>query len=268
MIYLSFGVPRSASSYCYQITELLLQEETKHSKRRFLHLDEISPIPHRYYFSPEDSKMALDELIDYLIPRVKDDLIIIKVHCFPTQHIIDLIDRKAIFASASFRNPLDVICSLMDAYKHDPIRCPDGSSLEHSVKSVMWYFLAFKEWTQSKNVLPVFYKDIKYNPHIIARYICEQLNIDTSFSYLVERFQDNRDIIEFNIGVDDRHKTIFSKELLEQLEDNFRVCLNLTSIFDRNFFSQTCENLQTYTELIKPHLVSFSKKYNLNERYL
>ena len=158
MIYLSYGMTKSASSFCYQIIQNILVQYSKINGLCFGTIKDVLPgYQHGIYFSPSAS-CSLDSFLEKaLIKSDQNICIAVKVHCNLTEYAKDLIEKKAILANASFRHPADCILSYMDAYKKENAeqrisRFSEGQSFESSLNVYVSQGNTFLEWAQVKNI--------------------------------------------------------------------------------------------------------------------
>jgi len=107
MIYISYGVPKSASTFAYVVTEQVLKtagyspaavsEAVKGRRSRLNYIDPIA-------WSTIEGVMA----------EIGEQSAVIKTHGAPDQRLLDAIERCEVFASAVIRDPRDIALSLLD----------------------------------------------------------------------------------------------------------------------------------------------------------
>lgn len=238
MIYLSYGMPKSASSFCAQIVRELLKRHADANGLRFLMVRDLLPEnPQGAFFVPSPS-FGLDDFLRVALEASSDGVCMpVKLHARITPYAKSLIESGAILASASFRHPGDCILSLMDAYRREAAdpqrknRFPGGRDFDSALKACQGSGRVFIEWANVKNVELVYFNDIAANPHGVLERLKRQIGCSISDHEWLDRYLDDKSLIfEFNKGVLDRRLQEFSSRQLGQIEDQ---CSDMVAFISR-----------------------------------
>ena len=107
MIYISYGVPKSASTFTYVVTEQVLKTAgyelatvSDAAKGRKSRLNYIDPIAWH--------------TIENVAAEIGVQSAIIKTHGAPDKCLLEAVERRGVFASAVIRDPRDIALSLLD----------------------------------------------------------------------------------------------------------------------------------------------------------
>ncbi|MHA1598206.1 MAG: hypothetical protein ACTSV1_05740 [Alphaproteobacteria bacterium] len=208
MIYISYGMPKSASSFFFQILDDAVRLYAENAGGEFYGFEAFVDQPLSSSFVPMEADF--DAVVRQLIERKgagPENSTVIKTHSPCTPYIRSLIESGVVFANASFRHPADCALSLIDSSRKDRAmggsRFPEvddpGAAMPHIVESVQ-HFLT---WVTERTLLTSF-DDIAFDtPAVLAR-LEAQIGVRMADGYLQERFPDNTAITEFNAGKKDR----------------------------------------------------------------
>ncbi|HEX5790912.1 MAG TPA: hypothetical protein VFY13_07145, partial [Luteolibacter sp.] len=110
-------MPKSASTFCFQIVWELLKRHADANGLRLLTVKDLFPDNARGSFFVPSPSFGLDDLLRLALEASSDGICMpVKLHARITPYARSLIESGSILASASFRHPGDCILSLMDAY--------------------------------------------------------------------------------------------------------------------------------------------------------
>jgi len=230
MLYITYGLPKSASSYMYQLTREILINSTRLEFEEILP-KEIFPIlqKNERTFYAEDIIRALNmevnsKSLDYIVRictdflnNKKDSFIIIKTHLEATPWIIDQIDLNKIFASATFRHPADLLLSYRDYCGRLNLQF-DKKNYLMELKN--YHLPILNTWLSSQNTLRMDYESIIRYPHKVIKKICKHIKIDYKFE-LINSLPNKKDIWQFNKGVPHRPLAEMSSNEIYSIENYF-----------------------------------------------
>ena len=236
MIYISYGMPKSASSFCFMLVKDILEV---YVKKNGLYMGSVKDIinGHKYgeFFQPTDDG-SFDAFLDKALFESRQNMsIVVKVHCNLTDYAKSLIEKKAILASASFRHPADCILSYMDAYKKETheqknSRFRQGKSFDSSLNTFKYQGNVFLEWAAVKNIVLVYFNEVAMMPEAVIKKLCRQIGIEIDAEKLLHPYlEGKRRILEYNKGVVDRRFLELSSSQILEVE---RQCENLVCFIE------------------------------------
>ncbi len=235
MIYLSYGMPKSASTFCYQLAESMLRQ-AGHIR------EEICK-----KFLPESFHSAFmtlnhDEIvqIDHYLPF--DKILIIKTHAKLSKSINHLLDSGRIKASATFRDPRDAAISLVDAGENDRKlnkfrKFNEINDLEDAFLVYKYAKYNFIQWLTHTNVLKISFNLLALDPIEAALRIRNYLDIDVDVTPIVAKYSENpkKKIWEFNIGKVGRYKEYMSETQKKKFFSEFKDLIFIMNLLDDRF---------------------------------
>lgn len=215
MIYLSYGLLKSASTLTYQVTEEILRQAGR------------TPCILRQPLRPALSVTNYFDNIDLpLIRRIQNAAkgadVVIKTHQLPAPEVLALVEQGDILASVSFRDPREIALSMVD----------------HGERSRRWAIPEFSEcagvldccpsideqievlrvWCAIPRVERIAYNEICFDmPSVIAR-LARQMGVLVDIGAVEEAFLDKKLVGQFNKGVRDRFHEMTAAESAHFLE--------------------------------------------------
>ncbi len=240
MIYLSYGLPRSGSSFCYQIIHDLLARYSVMNGLRLGNIRDILPgHPYELFFQPSDSS-SLDALLEKAL-RMSDQkmCLAIKAHCGLTEYAKNLLENKKILANASFRHPGDCILSYMDAYRREKVeqkasRFPQGNNFERSLEVYEYHANTFLKWAHTRNVLLIYYDEIVGNPEIVVKRLKQQIGLDIDEAEVLKPYlADKTKILEFNKGKLNRRFQELSTHQIQEVEKKYETLISFIQHYSK-----------------------------------
>lgn len=236
MIFFSYGMQKSASSFVFQMTFNAAETLEKPSGARVRYVDDLFVGFKRSRFAeeilnksfgldrPKDTNQEaayLDYLFDCLLERLDEqsgDMIVLKTHLPCSPKIADAIKRGIVLASATFRHPAEMILSRRDMAKRDGEVLP--SDLRPLYKKIVKDFYS---WVEVPQVRRYYYDDITLNPFDIVSDIFDHIGSSADFSKVLDRYLADRGgkILQFNKGVINRAAEEMSSDELRTIERDF-----------------------------------------------
>ncbi len=139
MIYISYGITKSASTFLYQLTEEVFAVAGRTPRK-------LGP-PYRPKGALDNYFDVVDEkLIQELTEVVGGDDLVIKTHGPPRGDIASLISSGAVLANASIRDPREIALSMLD----------------HGKRAKRWKLAPFVEFQSLEDTLPSIDNQIGY----------------------------------------------------------------------------------------------------------
>lgn len=223
MLYISYGQPKSASTFVTQLIDGIIGTQTGISsqavREKFL--------PERLWHHYQELNGDQFSQINSLIPPKAATYF--KSHLPPDNIIKRMVEANLICACASFRDPRDIALSILDAAARDRANGTDRPfftskySIGDTLKPIARQIDILRQWLEIDNVLLIPYKMIANNAYFVARSISNQLGYhDLRLDHVVDTFlSDKSNIAEFNKGVEDRYKTEMSEDDLNLFSEKF-----------------------------------------------
>jgi hypothetical protein len=203
MIYISYGVPKSASTYTYIVTETVLKTAghspialSTATKGRKSPLNYISPVT------------SAD--IDQVRSEIGIKSAVIKTHGAPGPGLIKAIEQGQIFASAVVRDPRDIALSLMDhGAKSRAAGKKDFAEIETTADAIRLLddqFRRLNAWAKCSKLLVLRYDEVCFDTPTAIKKILDQLGLRTSVERVLAALPDRTLVKQFNHGERDRYK--------------------------------------------------------------
>lgn len=231
MLYVCYGIPKSASSFVFQVTtELVASAPSPGTGRMITARDlvpELSVNAPMYAESILDAmgRERTDESLEWLIKTILDAQSsgsmplrgVLKTHTAPTDAVLDLVNVAAIYASATYRHPADLLLSRAD------MAIRDGEQARDYLRNYRRIHVpAFFRWATSPEVLTLPYSEIATRPHSVSRAIASQIGGAPNPEAVVDALlADTSRIHQFNIGRENRHRDEMSPQDVANIEAQF-----------------------------------------------
>jgi hypothetical protein len=233
MIIISYGMPKSASTYLFQITRgiaEILGSPQKELLKKFSHKKE--PVPAFMNLNSDVFNIALES-------NNKSEILVIKTHSQLYENLKNIIkNTDNIICFSSFRDPLDIIVSLYECGISERKRPKEEQretfstifSYEDAEKHVDEIIKNAATWLNFTQSIAFSYKNISQNPYYVGetiyKKICDQLGKNyekiSDIKSVIDFYENNKsNIWEYNIGGIDRYKTIFDDKTIERLEKKY-----------------------------------------------
>jgi hypothetical protein len=215
MIYLSYGMLKSASTLTYQVTEEILRQAGRTPC--------ILGQPLRPALSVTNYFDNIDlPLIRRIEKAAKGGDVVIKTHQLPAPEVLALVERGQVMASASFRDPREIALSMVDhGERSRRWAIPEFSecaSVFDCCPSIDDQLEVLRVWCSIPRVERIAYNDICFNmPSVIAR-LARQMGVLVDLGAVEAAFLDKKLVGQFNKGVKDRFHEMTAEESARFLE--------------------------------------------------
>jgi hypothetical protein len=227
MIYVSYGVPKSASTFTYVLTEqvlrsagrspIALSETIKNGKTLFNYIDKIT------WNAVQD-----------VMTEVGGKSAVIKTHGVPDAALLEAIDRGEVFASAVLRDPRDIALALLDhGNRSRAAGIRDFAQLKSvadTFKFLEHQFQRLAAWMQTGKVLLLTYEEVCFHTESAVRRIADQLGVSVEPASVLAALPDKGKIKQFNKGIQRRYEQEMSADtqqlFLDRFADVYRVYLD------------------------------------------
>ncbi|KPF65743.1 hypothetical protein IP69_17205 [Bosea sp. AAP35] len=197
MIYISYGMTKSASTFLYQMTE----EVFKASGRPVLRLGE----PFRRFDSLENYFNVVDhDLLQRIMQHVGPADIVLKTHGPPGHDIVNLVANQEILASASIRDPREVALSMIDhgarARRWRNVPFSEFVTVADTFDALDLQVGFFEAWATIEPVKVFTYNEICYDSAGVIEAIAQQIGAAVDVERVLSRFRSKGAIGQFSKG--------------------------------------------------------------------
>jgi hypothetical protein len=203
VIYICYGITKTASTFLYQLTEAVF------------HAGRGRPWRIR---RPWQSIFAQDNYFDFMEPALLDALaakagdrdIVIKTHAPPHPDVGLRVAAGEIMASATIRDPREIALSMLDhAARNRKIGRPNFTEFKttlDTLTSLDGQIAYFRAWAALEGVLPLQYNEICFATRQVIERIARQIGVSVDADSLLKRFANTRRIGQFNRGIPMRYR--------------------------------------------------------------
>lgn len=183
MLIISYGIPRSGSTFLYQLQREMLE---MHCERRgMMYLD----------LEFRNTTAEVEELIAEYADR-DDTAAIVKVHCAISEEIATAIRDERVLASATYRSAVEAAAS------RRAISLVDERFTQASFEKAWTVTLKdidrFWGWYSTHRVVPVGFPSLVSNPRAVAVSMAVRWKIECDADQLALRYRDRSLIYEYS----------------------------------------------------------------------
>lgn len=270
MIYISYGIPKSASSFVFQIAEKAGRILAERQGIAYFSLQDLFPNSVEANFAEsaiaalelsQDEK-GLEKLIRIIQTHIAErngGVVVLKTHLGCSQGLSQFIGTNKVKASVCYRHPADMLLSRMDMVRRDgePYTFDQIKAGYRDLQIPIFY-----SWANITGVEKFYFDDIVRYPTIVAEKVAKQFGLDIDPHELVyPLLADKSQIMEFNKGLINRRATEMSHEQQQQIEVEFEPYIqyieqrnqnkfNNNSVFAIAIVTPTLNSLKTVDETI------------------
>lgn len=197
MIYICYGITKSASTFLYQLTEEVLRA----AGRPVAQLTPPLTVPGALenYFNVID-----DELLARIDAHTGGADIVLKTHGPPRGQVADLVASGLVLASASIRDPREIALSMIDhgarARRWRNTSFSEFEKLTDTFTALDIQLPFFQEWAAIQRVAVFSYNEICYDTATVIANVADQLKVAVDVDRVLKQFQDKRLIGQFSKG--------------------------------------------------------------------
>jgi hypothetical protein len=203
MIYICYGMTKSASTLLYQLTEEILRVAGRSPVRLRPPLRPFGSVAN--YFDEIDPP-----LLQEITGRHHGRDVVLKTHQAPHPQIAARVCAGEILASASIRDPREVALSMIDhgdrSRRLGHSEFSECCTFEDVLPSIDNQIEKFRSWSALPPVKVFHYNEICFEQKNVVAGIADQLGVVVDVDRVLEPFIDTRLIGEFNKGVPLRYR--------------------------------------------------------------
>ena len=212
MIFISNGIPKSASSFAF----LLCNEVASVKAPRQLISRALPELLRPMYFQ------NITEHLDELVSRVPQDRVyVLKTHTRFNEKIKRFIEDGKVLASFAYRDPYDTVMSLLDAGKRerkisDPAKRRESFasivSIEDALERIPKMLEGGRTWLEQvdslQGLIRTPYETLKNYPESVVEDYARLIGVKVNPGAIVNKFINNKQLIwEYNKGVSGRGRS-------------------------------------------------------------
>ncbi len=262
MIYICYGITKSASTFLYQMTE----EVFSSSGRKIARLRE----PFRKNDSIDNYFNLIDsELLSRIADAIGDQDIVLKTHGPATEDIAKLVASGRLLASASIRDPREIALSMLDhgqrSRKWKYQRFSEFAVLDDTLNAIDGQLRYFQSWADIAAVRVFKYNDICFNSAAVLKLIAEQIGSGVNSDGVLDVFRHKTRIGQFSKGKALRYRELNDADqelFLERYRDLYQ-----SYEFDTEEARQVARSQEG--KIFKPsgefaqHLINFRRRFRI-----
>lgn len=207
MLFLCYGMPKSASSFAFTLAKDIAQ-----TKSDQMQLKSTLPEDLRDFFIVSGLGKTLTRISD-LIPE--EEIYVLKTHNPLDKETQELLLSGKIKAIVSYRDPYDIVVSLKEAGDRERQKPKNRqreyftqiTGYEEALEKIPNFLNNARSWMefQETKLVKISFSDISKNPLIIAQNIAQHMGLEVDTSKIANSYVSNKEsILEFNKGVEGR----------------------------------------------------------------
>lgn len=197
MIYICYGITKSASTFLYQMTE----EVFRAAGRPVVRLGK----PFRKSDSVENYFNFIDhDLLGEIERHIGGANIVLKTHGPPRGEVARLVAAGTVLASASIRDPREIALSMIDhgarsrRWRNKPFS--EFATVADTLNSLDIQLGCFRDWAAVEPVKIFTYNAICYDSAAVIRAVANQIGAEIDAESVLAKFRDKGVIGQFSKG--------------------------------------------------------------------
>jgi hypothetical protein len=203
LIYICYGVSKSASTYLYQLTEEVFR--VAHRRPALL-----GP-PHRPWGSVENYFDVIGPaFLQEISEKVHGRDVVLKTHQRVHPEVAELIESGDVLASASLRDPREIALAMLDhgrrsrrwGYK----AFEEFHTFSDTLASIDEQLGHFRTWSALDRVQVFTFNEICFDTASVIDRVARQVGVDVDSARVLEPFRGNRQIGQFSKGAALRYR--------------------------------------------------------------
>ena len=209
MIYISYGVTKSASTFLYQLTEEVLRSAGRKPA--------VLSTAIKGRASPENYVDPINgAALNTVRAEVQQNDVVIKTHGAPDSLVLTEVNEGRILASAVIRDPREIALSIVDhGTRSRFLGIADFSQFTHPIDTLdtlKEQIVRFSRWTSSSRVLVFTYDQVCFNTADTIKQIATQIGVSVEPAVVEQHFADRTSIGQFNKGKRNRYTELSEQD--------------------------------------------------------
>ncbi|SFI78067.1 hypothetical protein SAMN05216304_103486 [Bosea sp. OK403] len=262
MIYICYGITKSASTFLYQLTE----ETFRAAGRKIMRLGS----PYRASDSVENYFDFVNiDLLSEIQDLAKGRDIVLKTHGPPLAGIAELVASGHVLASSSIRDPREIALSMIDhghrSRQWKSARFSEFVHVDDTLNALDIQIGIFQSWANIKGVKIFKYNDICYDSASVVTGIASHIGAEVDADKVLNKFKSKTTIGQFSKGKALRYTELSSEDqeiFLERYADLYKAFEFETANARRVAEEQKGRALRPSGELIQ-HLINFRRRFRI-----
>lgn len=225
-IYFSYGMTKSASSFVYQLEEQIFKL-SNYDLMKVPSEIRCNRAPENYIEPITDEK--IQEILNWL---PENAVTVIKTHGAPSKLACELVNQGKAFASATFRDPRDIAVSLSEHGARSREKgIADFANFVRPIDAlpeIKNQLNRLNPWLKLSDCQSFSYDLIRSKPAAVVSGVLNQVGLkDISVQDVLLPFQDQSNIIHYNVGSAGRYKEFMTEAEAREFEVEFGGLLNM-----------------------------------------
>lgn len=197
MIYICYGVTKSASTFLYQLTEETFRAADRMVARLGRPFRPVDSVENYFNFIEAD---LLDE-IEHAIGRQD---IVLKTHGTPPRDLAELVASGRVKVSASIRDPREIALSMLDhgsrsrRWRKSPFS--EFGTVADTLHALDLQIACFLDWAATPGVAVFRYNDICFDSAAVVRSVAAQIGAEVDTEAVIRAFGSKTTIGQFSKG--------------------------------------------------------------------
>lgn len=202
MIYISYGITKSATTFVYELTQEIFRAAGRSPKVLSTKLRGFSP---ENYVDP-----ITGEAIDAIRNEISEADVVVKTHGAPDARLLHTLETGKVLASAVIRDPREIALAMVDHGQRSRATgavdlAEFGQPLD-TINSIRTQFQRLQKWTESKAVLVLTYNEVCFETEKTIDRIARQIGVEIDQTSVLRAFENKSIIRQFNKGIRGRYK--------------------------------------------------------------
>ncbi len=203
MIYICYGITKSASTFLYQLTEEVLRA----SGRPVIRLGK----PFRKFDSVENYFDFIDgELLVSIERHTGGADIVLKTHGPLYDDVAVQIANGAVLASASIRDPREIALAMIDhgarSRRWREKAFVEFTNVQDTFNALDIQIDLFRRWAELDQIKIFNYNEICFNTHTVVTAIVDQIGLQVDSAQVTKSFSSKAIIGQFSTGKAERYR--------------------------------------------------------------
>lgn len=197
MIYICYGITKSASTFLYQMTEEVFRAAGKPVVRLGKPFRKADSVENYFNFIDHD-------LLSDIERHIGGADIVLKTHGPPLGNVTKLAAEGRILASASIRDPREIALSMIDhgarSRRWWNKRFSEFVTAADTLNSLDIQLGCFRDWATVEQVKVFTYNEICYDSAAVIRAVASQIGATVDIDSVLAKFRDKGVIGQFSKG--------------------------------------------------------------------
>lgn len=197
MIYICYGITKSASTYLYQMTEEVFRAAGRPVLRLGKPFRKADSVENYFNFITPETLRQIEAVIG-------EQDIVLKTHGPPIASVAERIAAGDILASASIRDPREIALSMIDhgarARRWGNKHFTEFEEASDTLNALDIQTGLFESWAQIKSVQVFRYNDICYDSEAVVAGVAEQIGARVDPQAVLGKFRSRTTIGQFSKG--------------------------------------------------------------------